>query len=169
MKPEDGNGMFAGHSGAAAGKTPGGKTALKDASRLVARAEQYGAGLSLKLQKKGYGKAEIRAVLETLAESGMLDDMRYSRLWIEARIKRKAFSPRELMAALRGKGIDRYTVSAALKDVLGGGEEPCACELSLLRRFAAKNGFPASADGNLREKFRREGFSAEVLERYFDE
>jgi regulatory protein len=143
---------------------------MEYALALVARAEQYAAGLSLKLQKKGYGKAEVRSVIEALSEQGMLDDTRYARLWIEVRVKRKAESPRDLIYTLCGKGINRNTAVAALKDVFGGGEETSTGELSLLKRFAEKNGLThESYDGSLRQKFRSEGFSAEVLERYFDE
>ncbi|MDR0663093.1 MAG: recombination regulator RecX [Spirochaetaceae bacterium] len=160
--------MFSKRGGVSSGKTR--QSAMEYASGLIARAEQYSAGLALKLQKKGYGKAEIHAVVEALSETGMLDDMRYSRLWLESRIKRKAASPRELIYALCGKGINRSTAAAALKDALTGGEEISACEMSLLKRFSEKNGYDGeSYDGGLRQKFRHEGFSADVLERYFDE
>jgi regulatory protein len=158
--------MFAEHSGGSSRKD----SAREYALGLIARAEQHAAGLSLKLQKKGYCKAEIRSVVEALSEEGMLDDIRYARLWIESRIKRKSPSPRELISALCGKGINRNTADAALKGVFDGGEETYTGELSLLKRFAEKNGLSAdSYDGSLRQKFRNEGFSTEVLERYFDE
>jgi SOS response regulatory protein OraA/RecX len=146
------------------------QSAMDYASGLIARAEQYAAGLSLKLRKKGYGKAEISATIDALSETGMLDDMRYARLWIELRIKRKSPSPRELISALCGKGIKRNTALAALKDVCGGGEVSYDAELSLLKRFSEKCEYAAEPyGGSLRQKFRNEGFSAEVLERYFDE
>jgi SOS response regulatory protein OraA/RecX len=163
--------MFVKHSDGLTGKALAVQSALQHAFRLVARAEQYSAGLSLKLQKKGYGKTEIKSVLKTLSETGMLDDSRYARFWTESRIKYKAFSPRQIMLALLGKGINRDIAGGALKNALGGvNGQPSVDELSLLRRFTAKYGLSAAADGcNLRGKLRREGFSAEVLERYFDE
>ncbi|MDR2802902.1 MAG: recombination regulator RecX [Treponema sp.] len=147
------------------------KPAMLYALRLVARAEQFSAGLSLKLQKKGYSKADIKAVAGALAETGMLDDKRYSRLWIESRIKHRADSPRELLSSLRRKGIDRRAATAALEEVFAGSDESSAgVELSLLRRFITKSGLDGGDScGNLREKLRFEGFSAEVLEYLYDE
>jgi SOS response regulatory protein OraA/RecX len=139
--------------------------ALQDALRLVARAEQFSSGLSLKLQKKGYVRAEIRSAVDALVKSGMVDDMRYACLWIASRIKRRADSPREFLYALRGKGISRGTAVAALKEAL-----TTDIELALLRRFAEKKGpgFEAN-DEAARKRLSFEGFSAEVLDCFFDE
>jgi regulatory protein len=138
---------------------------LKDALRLVARAEQSSSGLSLKLQKKGYSRAEIRFAIDALVEAGMLDDLRYARLWAASRIKRKSDSPRELLYALCCKGISRGTAVAALKETLS-----TDVQLALLRRFVEKNGLGESAsDGALRKRLCFDGFSAEVLDSFFDE
>lgn len=139
-------------------------TALQDAIRLVGRAEQCGAGLSQKLQRKGYNPSEIKAAADALRETGMLDDPRYARLWVESQLKRKK-SPRELLYSLCKKGLDRQTASAALKAVLDSDTE-----LDLLRRFAAKNGIQTEdEDGNTRKRLRLEGFSAETLDRMEEE
>ncbi|MDR2795227.1 MAG: recombination regulator RecX [Spirochaetaceae bacterium] len=139
--------------------------ALRDALRLVARAEQFTSGLSLKLQKKGYSRVEIRFAVDTLVNAGMLDDTRYARLWISSRVKRGADSPRRLLATLCGKGIDRRTVATALKEVVNAD-----VEIALLRRFAEKKRARAQAnDGFAREALYFEGFSAEVLDCFFDE
>ncbi|MDR2659213.1 MAG: recombination regulator RecX [Spirochaetaceae bacterium] len=138
----------------------GGQAALRDAVRLVARAEQCGAGLSLKLQKKGYGKADVKAAVETLIEAGMVDDLRYACLWIESRIKHGAASPRRLLYGLCGKGLDRSTAETALKKTLDIDRE-----LTLLRNFSEKH----TGGKNFKENLRFEGFSAEALERMRDE
>ncbi|MDR0683873.1 MAG: recombination regulator RecX [Spirochaetaceae bacterium] len=138
---------------------------LKDALRLVARAEQFSSGLSLKLQRKGYSRAEIRFAVDALGEAGMLDDLRYARLWLASRVKRKADSPRELLYALCGKGISRDTAVTALKETL-----TTDAQLALLRRFVEKNGpgEPAN-DKAVRKRLSFDGFSAEVLDSFFDE
>jgi SOS response regulatory protein OraA/RecX len=138
----------------------GGPAAIRDAFRLAARAEQHSAGLSLKLQKKGHGRADIEAAVDCLSEAGMLDDLRYACLWIAGRIKRRADSPRQLFVSLCGKGLDRATVAAALKKMLDADTE-----LALLRNFSAKTGRNGqTADGTSRERLRFEGFSAEALD-----
>lgn len=139
--------------------------ALKDALRLVARAEQCSSGLSLKLQKKGYSRVEVCSAIDALVKTGMLDDLRYARLWVASRIKRKADSPRELLYALRGKGISRDTAVTALKETL-----TADVQLELLRRFVEKNGLNESADDEAgRKRLCFDGFSAEVLDSFFDE
>ncbi|MDR3356361.1 MAG: recombination regulator RecX [Spirochaetaceae bacterium] len=139
--------------------------ALRDALRLVARAEQFSLGLSLKLQKKGYSRDEIRSAVDTLVKTGMLDDQRYARLWVTSRIKRRADSPRELLCSLRGKGIGHGAAVAALKEALSA-----EVQLALLRRFAKKKGICDTVNGSAaREKLCFDGFSAEALDRFFDE
>ncbi|MDR2343213.1 MAG: recombination regulator RecX [Spirochaetaceae bacterium] len=139
--------------------------ALRAALRLVARAEQFTSGLSLKLQKKGYSRDEVRFAVDTLADAGMLDDLRYARLWIASRVKRRADSPRELLYALRVKGISRSTAVTALKETLN-----TDIELALVRRFVKKKGLCAGAnDGAVRKKLCSDGFSPETLDSFFDE
>ncbi|MDR1362984.1 MAG: RecX family transcriptional regulator [Spirochaetaceae bacterium] len=152
-------------------KTADKQEALQDALHLVARAEQFSAGLLLKLQKKGHSKTDSTAAVEKLTEIGMLDDNRYARLWLEARMKRRSESPRELSRALCGKGIRRSIAAAALKSILSDeDEEPVpSCELALLRRFMAKNGLNELTSVNLRERLRFEGFTPEILDYLVDE
>ncbi|MDR1256320.1 MAG: RecX family transcriptional regulator [Spirochaetaceae bacterium] len=143
----------------------GGQAAVQDAFRLAARAEQFSAGLSLKLQKKGHGRADIKSAIDYLSKAGMLDDLRYACLWITGRIKRRADSPRQLLINLCGKGLDRATAAAALKKTLDADTE-----LELLRNFSAKTGRNGqTAGGNSRERLRFEGFSAEALDVLDDE
>jgi regulatory protein len=135
---------------------------LQDALRLVGRAEQCGAGLALKLQKRGHGSSVIKETLSSLTLSGMVDDERFARLWLESRLKRKSDSPRELGASLRKKGIDGRTASRVLKDILD--EET---EYELVRRFIGKQGGFSGGESVhiLRKRLRFEGFSAETLDR----
>jgi regulatory protein len=152
-------------------KLPGKPDVLQYALRLVARAEQCGAGLLLKLQKKGYSRADAEAAIDELTAAGMLDDARYARFWLGSRIKHRTDSPRELLAALCRKGIKRAAASAALKEVLlEKRDDPTVShELALLYRFIAKNGLGELTASNLREKLRFEGFSPDVLDCLVDE
>jgi SOS response regulatory protein OraA/RecX len=143
----------------------GGQNALRDAFRLTARAEQFSAGLSLKLQKKGHGRADIKFAIDYLVGAGMLDDLRYACLWIAERIRRKAESPRQLLTNLCGKGLNRATAAAALKKTLDADTE-----LALLRDFSAKIDLAGKTAGkNWRERLRFEGFSAEAMDVLDDE
>jgi len=107
--------------------------AEKAALRLIARAEQNVFGLSGKLEKRGHTSDCVRAVISWLCESGLLDDRRYARLWLESRICRQAASPRRLLAALRSRSIDRHDAEAALKETLDD-----EAERQLLERYVQK-------------------------------
>jgi SOS response regulatory protein OraA/RecX len=138
----------------------GKQAAIQDAFRLAARAEQFSAGLSLKLQKKGHGRADIKAAVDSLVVAGMLDDQRYACLWLEGRIKRRADSPRRLLASLCGKGFDRAAATQALKKTLDADTE-----ITLLQNFLAKTVRDGQTSGGLsRERLRFEGFSADALD-----
>ncbi|MDR1147572.1 MAG: RecX family transcriptional regulator [Spirochaetaceae bacterium] len=143
---------------------------LQYALHLISRAEQFSAGLLLKLQKKGYSRADAEAVIGELSVTGMLDDARYARLWLGLRIKHRSASPRELLSAICGKGLKRDIASAALKEALDEcGDTAGSHELALLRRFIAKNGLGELTAANLRKRLRFEGFSPEVLDCLADE
>jgi len=131
------------------------------ALRLIARAEQNSFGLMVKLERKGFDTTVIKAVISGLLDHGLLDDERYAALWLRSRLVKKAQSPKWLIVSLRKKGIDRHSSHKALEKVL----DPDA-EYALLLRYIAEQ---KSKDSCNKAKLKYEGFSSEVLERYFDE
>jgi regulatory protein len=135
--------------------------------RLVARAEQNSAGLEAKLGSRGFSRPQIQAVVSRFLEMDLLNDRRYAKLWLQSRLARRngpAPGPRRLMAKLRNRGIANADISAAFDDVLTG-----EAEWALLMRFLEKNRIFAGDDGrSLRSRLRFEGFSASILERFFD-
>jgi regulatory protein len=142
--------------------------AEKAALRLIARAEQCGAGLARKLEKRGHDTACVNAVISRLTGLNLLDDSRFARLWLESRL-RLARSPRRLLASLCVRGIDRDDAEAALKTVLD--EET---ELAILARFVKKHARKSggSKDASyrpLKHLLKGEGFSLSVIQRFLDE
>jgi len=138
----------------------------KSALRLIARAEQTVFGLSGKLKKRGHESGCINAVIAQLCESGLLDDRRYARLWLESRICRQAASPRRLLAALRSRGIDRHDAEAALKETLDD-----ETERQLLERYVQKLGINDDGITNaraIRYTLKSEGFSHPAIQCFFD-
>jgi regulatory protein len=140
------------------------------ALRLVGRAEQCSFGLSRKLETRGHGSAPVRAALEQLCNLEIVDDERFARSWLRARLSRTAGasaanSPRNLLAALCRRGISRGTAQRALKSVLD-----TETELAIIRRRLAKEGFEADqsrdddTNRRLRYRLKQEGFSADALE-----
>lgn len=130
------------------------------ALKLIARAEQNSFGLTAKLEKKGYTRDVIEEVVSGLKNRGLLDDERYAVLWLRSRLRKKAQSPKMLTISLRKKGIDRRSSQKALVKVL----DPDA-EYALLTRYMEKQ---AGDETLSREKLKYEGFSMEVLEKYYE-
>ncbi|MDR0643563.1 MAG: RecX family transcriptional regulator, partial [Treponema sp.] len=127
------------------------------AMALAANAEQTMFGLSRKLEARGFAKDCVKAVVARLMDQGIVNDGRYSRLWLESRLFTKADSPRKLTAFLCNKGIDRKTVEHALKTVLDRERERV-----LLKKYLEK--LEKIGKGTERQLLRREGFSYEVIE-----
>jgi regulatory protein len=134
--------------------------AEKIALRLVGRAEQTGMGLRRKLEKAGYSPSCARAVLARLEELGIIDDSRYARLWLQARLAGKAEGPRRLLAALRHRGIPRQDAEEALRAVLSP-----EAERALLEKFLKKKRL-SGAEPKTGGILRGEGFSPSLIREY---
>ena len=138
------------------------------ALRLIARAEQNSFALMVKLERKGFDTAVIRAVISGLSERGLLDDGRYAELWLRSRLVTKVQGPKSLLFSLRKRGIDRHSAKRALEKVL----DPDAEYALLLRNIEKLQKTPPSKLKKappLRTRLKCEGFSAESLEKYFSD
>ncbi|MDR0639212.1 MAG: recombination regulator RecX [Spirochaetaceae bacterium] len=125
------------------------------ALRLVSRAEQCTFLLSQKLLKRGFDAGVVKTVMRELTAANIVNDGRFSRMWLRSRIVSKADTPRRIVAALRAKGIDRGTASEALQECLDS-----ETERALLGRFIKKRfgDMPFDLNG-CRAELRGEGFS----------
>jgi len=149
--------------------------AEKAALKLIARAEQSSTGLFCKLEKRGHDRACIQLVLSRLQEIQLIDDRRFTRLWLESRIARAAHSPRRLLAGLRSRGIDRDHAESGIKAAL-----TADAELSLLRRYVKKmqkrKSFTKAITKNnadtgrsLKYYLKGEGFSSQAIELFMEQ
>ena len=145
--------------------------AEKAALRLIARAEQTCLGLTRKLEKRGHDSACARSVISQLCESALLDDRRYARLWLDARISRQSSSPRRLLIALSARGIDRDDTAFVLKEALDD-----EAEFLLLKRYVEKlqrkrktNSDDDDDDRSLKYLLKSEGFSSLAIQRFLAE
>ena len=137
----------------------------KAALRLIARAEQNSSGLTQKLLRRGFNPDEVKALVSSLLERGLLDDARYAELWIRSRLsQKKAPSPFWLRMSLEKRGIDREFARNALEKLLDS-----ETEYSLLLRYLEKIGFlDAKNTDYLRPQLKNEGFSFDVINKYFE-
>ena len=139
--------------------------AEKNALRLIARAEQSSLGLTAKLERRGYDAPVVKAVISHLLDRDFLNDERFAKLWVHSRLSYgKAVSPLWLRVSLGKKGIDRNLSLKAVADLL----DP-ETEYTLLMKYLEKAGLSDGKNKNfLRARLKNEGFSYEVLDRYFD-
>ena len=148
--------------------------AEKLALRLIARAEQSSLALTAKLEKRGIEAAVVRAVISRLTNKELLNDTRYAELWIRSRLgnyhgkrpgsKSKALTPIRLLASLWKRGIDKTSSSSAINRALDG-ETEYALLLKYLEETGALEGKRISF---LRTRLKHEGFSLEIIEKYFE-
>lgn len=104
--------------------------ALECAKALIARREHSVFELRRKLRDRGHA-GEADAVIDALTAAGLVDDERYARVWVIARIGRKAEGRRRLVAGLITRGVP-----GALAETVVADELPDAAERALLRRSA---------------------------------
>ena len=136
--------------------------AEKAALRLVARAEQNSLGLSAKLAQKGHNAAVVKAVITRFLDRNLLNDERYSELWLRSRLS-QGKSPRWLLVSLGKRGVDRHSSHRALEKVL----DP-ESEYALLLKYLGKARiFEAENAGGPRAQLKNEGFSSAVLDKYY--
>ena len=139
--------------------------AEKAALKLIARAEQSTLGLTAKLERRGCDSSVVKAVISRLLERNLLNDERFARLWVHSRLSYgRARSPLWLRSSLGKKGIDRNLSNKAVESLL----DP-ETEYALLLKYLEKAGISdGKNESYLKTQLRGEGFSYEVLERYFE-
>ena len=151
--------------------------AEKAALTLVARAEQHTHGLKRKLEKKKFSSDVICDVLDSLNGQNLVNDLRYAKLWLKMKIARGNKGPRMLSLLIKAKGIDSETVEAALSAVLTPDVETMLLKGCLnkvindkkdrAKIFNVKN--QDDSKSAIRRFLKSEGFSADAIERYYDD
>jgi regulatory protein len=139
--------------------------AEKAALKLIARAEQSCLGLTTKLERRNHDYRVVKTVVSSLLERNLLNDERFAKLWVHSRLSYgKAQSPLWLRASLGKRGIDRNLSLKAVENLL----DP-ETEYALLLKYLEKAGISDGRNENfLKTRLKNEGFSYEVLDRYFE-
>jgi regulatory protein len=138
--------------------------------RLIGNAEQTKLGLIRKLEQRGHERTCVQAVISRFVDLDLVNDGRYAEFWLRSKLAKRGGrvpGPRKLSASLGSKGVARDAISGAIDRVLD--EE---AEFALLERFLEKNAHPRGFLGeegySLRSFLKSEGFSVDVLNRYFE-
>lgn len=134
--------------------------AEKQATAYLNRAEHSSYQLTVKLQKKGYLKAEYQPALRYLTSGGVLDDSRFAAAYLHTRSLSKKEGYIRLFIELRKYGIAADTAKQALCNFFSEVEETALCESAA--RSLIRKGY---ADEKLYRALRRKGFPFAMIKR----
>ena len=91
--------------------------AREKALDLAARREHSRRELEQKLRRKRFPDDAIRNALDELEHHGVIDDRRFSRLWIESRLHRRPEARVQLIAGLAKRGVAREIAEECVREV----------------------------------------------------
>ena len=92
------------------------ESAYQQALRWIETRDRSIAEIQRNLQQRGISEEIISEVMARLQRSGLIDDSRFARLWVENRNEFRPRGRRALTYELRGKGIDQSAVEDVLAD-----------------------------------------------------
>lgn len=123
-----------GQAGAGRGRRrkPAEQTPVQRALGLLTRREHSRRELSRKLASRGVDAADVRSVVDRLAEEGWQSDTRFAEALVRSRAS-GGYGPLRIKAELSTHGLDREAVAAAMATFDGDWTET-ACDL-VRRRF----------------------------------
>jgi regulatory protein len=126
---------------------------------LLATREHSRLELARKLAARGFGEADIAALLDRLTAEGSIDESRMAELYVAERV-RKGFGPLRIRRELRDKGLSDLAIaphlnllaedwSERLAEVysrrFGPGAPADLQELARRARYLEQRGFPSEA------------------------
>lgn len=139
--------------------------ALKKAGDLLKRSEQSSGGLYLKLKKKGFSESICRATVDRVLEAGYVDDVRFSRFWIEYRMRRHPEGKSHLCQGLIAKGVPGSIASDVVEQSVDDEDL-----LQAVVRAGEKLKKQHKSDQNkLRQALMRRGFTVSQIRYFFEE
>ncbi|MEK6709717.1 MAG: regulatory protein RecX [Nitrospinota bacterium] len=131
------------------------------ALRLLSRRAHTRSELREKLRLRGFGGAELDALLGRFAEIGYLNDAAAARAWARRRLEGRPMGRRLLREDLHGRGIAPALAEEVLAECYGEGEEQRLALRAARKRLAALGGRDG-ARGRLLRHLQGRGFPAGV-------
>lgn len=140
------------------------------AFRALARRPLSEAELKRKLVRRGYEAAQIDECLSRLAEMGYVDDGRFARDYVQARLLSRPSGKRRLVAELTARGVPNVIAEREVEAALSGDyERALAMEVAKKRlAFLARSG-SSNATRRLYQYLLRRGFDSDLVRDVLDE
>ena len=114
--------------------------------RLLPARARTRAELEAQLAKRGYPDEVSVAVLDRLAQVGLVDDEDFAEQWVRSRRQNAGKGKRALAAELRNKGVDNEVIDSALAGIDAGAERTRAEQLVRDKLRREKLGDPGDRD-----------------------
>jgi regulatory protein len=89
------------------------RCARERALRLLGYRERSVAELTRKLAEDGYSGRTVTAVVDRMVELGLVDDMRFARLWARGRVN-AGYGPRRVLRELKERGLSPEVIDDAM-------------------------------------------------------
>lgn len=117
--------------------------------------------IKIRMKQKGYEEKLVEKVVKYLKDRNLINDKRFTRLWVESRIK-KGYGSWRIQSELEQKGVNREITDEILKDLYSGIDEvQVALDLVEKKRWVSKE--PPRLTERVSNLLRRRGFSFEVI------
>ena len=114
------------------------------------------------LHKRGADPDASERVLDRFEEVGLVDDVAFTRLWVESRHRSKALARPVLRRELQQRGVDADTIEQALEDIDDEGEFHRAVSFAEGKaRLRSGEELPAAVN-RLAGQLARKGYSPSV-------
>ena len=134
------------------------------AEEYLARCEQCRAGLEKKLFQKSHSKQSIKQALDYLEEKKLLNDLRFSEIWLRNHIITKPQERIRLLRELISRGIKTGDAKKAVDDFFKVNDEIQLCRIAYKK--ALKSG---KKDEKLIKYLMDSGFSYKLILSVADE
>lgn len=117
-----------------------------------------------RIRKKDISKVAIDALVENLKKKGMVNDLEFAKVWVEARRKSRQKGIRAIKAELFQKGIEKEIIEEVVSgQVTGYSEEELAKQALEKKMRVWKNLDPQKFKQKAYEFLMRRGFEYEVV------
>ena len=131
---------------------------------LLARRPWTRRDLTGRLRRRGAPPNVAEAVVAELEARGYVDDRAYAAAWAESRARGRSFGRQRLREELRGRGVARPLVEAAIDRAFEDTPELARTQVAAVRRLAILGRrSPDQAARRLHDYLRRRGYSGDVV------
>jgi regulatory protein len=139
--------------------------ALKKAHHYLKYRERSKYEIEEKLRSEGFDDEVIRDVVKKLLEKNILNDNRFTRMYIEDSIRIKKRGPHKIRRELKKLGIKDYLISDALKEFQDDFLETIG---AIIEQYTSDRKLGEKELLKLKRKLYRKGFSIEDIESEFE-